>query len=193
MRSNLQPDKTIAALFTNSNQIHKRYKTEKLIKMDKVLILFSNTVKYLGITLDRKVSWKAHIDDKLQQCKKLMLLINAKLKGLQAPKLKLSKWAYTGVIRPKMRYGCMNWGNAIHTTSTTKSLKTLDKLATRSITTFQKNSPQASIEIMTDLIPIELMIKKTGLSSFISPKEQLSIPANSNSTSKILGEYGTKL
>ena len=98
MQSNLQSIKNIAVLFTNSNQTHKRYKTKKLIKVDNVLIPFSDTVKYLGITLDRKVSWKAHIDDKLQQCKKLMLMINAKLKGLQAPKPKLSKWAYTGVI-----------------------------------------------------------------------------------------------
>ena len=112
-------------------------------------------------------------------------MINAKLKGFQAPKPKLAKWAYTGVVRPKLLYGCMIWGKSINTNCLRKALKTLDRLATRSLTTFQKNTPQASIEIMVDLIPIDIMIKKTGISSFIRLKNQLSPPAKSYSPRKV--------
>ena len=154
-------------LFTHSNQTYKKYKNEQLIKMDTATLGFSNTVKYLGLTIDRKLTWRAHIEDKLQTCKKLMLFINAKLRGLQAPKPKLSKWAYTGVIRPKLLYGCMIWGKCLNTNCIRKSLKTLDRLATRSLTTFQKNTLQASLEIMVDLIPIDIMIKKSGLSTWL--------------------------
>ena len=144
--------------------------------MDGINISFSDTFKYLGVTLDRKLTWKHHIYDKLSSCKRLMLMINAKLKGRQATKPKLSKWAYAGVIRPKLLYGCMIWG---------KALKLLDRLATRATTMFQKNAPQASIELLIDLIPIELMIKKAGISSYIRLKDQLLTPTDTNSNKKI--------
>ena len=133
--------------------------------MDNTKTPFSDTVKYLGITLDRKLSWEPHIDDKINSSKKLMLLINAKLKGIQAPKPKLSNWAYTGVIRPKLMYACMIWEHTI-TKNIKKSLKTMDRLATRETTLLTRNTLQASIELIIDLIPIELMIKKVGLNAY---------------------------
>ena len=96
-----------------------------------------------------------------------------------------SQWAYTGVVRPKLLDGCMIWGKSINTNCLKKALKTLDRLATRSLTTFQRNTRQASIEIMIDLIPVDIMIKKTGITSYIRLKNQLAPPATSNSTRKI--------
>ena len=36
-----------------------------------------------------------------------MVMLNSNLRGMHAPKPKLSKWAYTGVVRPKLLYACM--------------------------------------------------------------------------------------
>ena len=82
--------------------------------MDGIEIPFSTSVKYLGVTLD-KLSWKPHIEAKTSAYKKLMIMLNSNLRGMHAPKPKLSKWAYTGVVRPKLLYACMTWGNAINT------------------------------------------------------------------------------
>ena len=51
-------------------------------------------MKYLRVTLDNKINWKTNIDNKTTACKKLMVLPNSSLRGMQAPKPKLSKWAY---------------------------------------------------------------------------------------------------
>ena len=112
--------------------------------------------------LDYKLTWTPHLEEKMTACKKLMVIINSKLRGLQAPKPNLSKWAYTGVIRPKLLYGSIAWGNSCNTTKISKAMKAmkaLDRLCTKSIT-ITKNTPQASIEIITDLMPIELIIQK---------------------------------
>ena len=167
------PSKTIVILFTKSNKTKKQYNGAKLVKMDDKYIPFTDTVKYLGVTLDTSLNWKHHIMDKVSTCKKLLITLNSKLIGMQAPKPKLSKWAYTGVIRPKLLYACMIWGNAINTVKQLKALKGLDRLATRSTTTISRKTPQASIELMIDLIPIELMIQKTGISTYIRLKQQL--------------------
>ena len=66
---------------------------------------------------------------------------------------------------------CMH---SITTVYQLKKLKALDRLATRSTTTIKRNTPQASIEIMVDLMPIELMIQKTGISAYISLKKTTS-------------------
>ena len=57
-----------------------------------------------------------------------------------------------------------------------KKLKTLDRLAARSTTSITRNTPQASVEIMIELMPIELMIQKTGIAAYIRLKNQLATP-----------------
>ena len=66
----------------------------------------------------------------------------------------------------------MTWGNSINAIQQLKKLKALDRLAVRSTTTKTRNTPQASVEIMIDLMPIELMIQKTGISSYIRLRGQ---------------------
>ena len=58
--------------------------------------------------------------------------------------------------------------------------KFLDRLATRSTTTITKTTPQASLEIMIDLLPIELMIQKTGLAAYLRLRNQLTPFANTD-------------
>ena len=70
----------------------------------------------------------------------------------------------------------MTWGNSINTLQQLKKLKALDRLAVRSTTTITRTTPQASVEIMIDLMPIELMIKKTGISAYIRLRRQLAVP-----------------
>ena len=67
----------------------------------------------------------------------------------------------------------MIWGNAINTNKQQKTLKGLDRLTTKSVTTISRTTPQASIELMIDLIPIELMIQKSGISTYIRLRHQL--------------------
>ena len=86
--------------------------------MDRIKIPFSETVNYLGVTLDNKINWKPHIENKTAACKKIMVMPNSNLRGMQAPKPKLSKLAYTGVVRPKLLCACMTWGNSINTVHT---------------------------------------------------------------------------
>ena len=145
-------------------------------------IPFSETVKYLGVTLDNKLTWKPHLEDKTTASKKLIVMLNSNLRGMHTPKSRLSKWAYTGVVRPKLLYACMTWGNSINTIQQLKKLKALDRLAVRSTTTITRNTPQASVEIMIDLMPIELMIQKSGLSAYIRLKDQLATPFETRGT-----------
>ena len=69
-----------------------------------------------------------------------MVTLNSNLRGMQVPKPKLSKWAYTGVVGPKLLYACMTWGNSINTMQQMKTLKTVDRLAVTSTTMITKTT-----------------------------------------------------
>ena len=66
-------------------------------------------------------------------------------------------------------------GNAVNTVLQTKKLEALDRLVVTSTTTITRATPQASVEIMIDLMPIELMIQKAEISAYLRLKSQLSI------------------
>ena len=53
--------KTVVLLFTKSSVTRKKYEGKKLIKMDGQQIPFSDSVKYLGVTLDNKLTWKPQL------------------------------------------------------------------------------------------------------------------------------------
>ena len=59
-------------------------------------------VKYLEVTLDRRLSWREHINDKINTCKAMLLNITNKYRHTSKAKPILMKWIYTGVKRPKL-------------------------------------------------------------------------------------------
>ena len=73
-----------------------------------------------------------------------------------------------------------------------KNLKALDRLVVRSTTTITKTTPQTSVENMIDLIPIDLLIQKVGISAYIR-LQKLNTPCTANehkayTTHAILGK-----
>ena len=45
------------------------------LEIDNAEIPFSDTVKYLGVVLDKKLTWAVHIDSKITKAKKLLNLV----------------------------------------------------------------------------------------------------------------------
>ena len=80
---------------------------QKKLKLGGKIIKHETQVKYLGVTLDRRLNWRAHINDKINTCKAMLLNITNKYRHTHKAKPKLMKWIYTGVIRPKITYVCL--------------------------------------------------------------------------------------
>ena len=167
--------KTEAILFSRDNPNKRKFKIPSLV-MEGKRVALSDTVKYLGVTLDRRLHWADHINDKLAKCRQLMMKIFAEVRGNFGPKPKLIKWAYEGIVRPKMTYACMVWGHEIKTQAVRAKIKALDRLAIRSMATISRKCPQASLEIIVDLIPLDLVIKQQGCAAYIRLHRVLSPP-----------------
>ena len=80
------------------------------VKLNQNIIPFSNTAKYLGMTLDAKLRWKEHIKIKIKQ----LNIIFKKIKWMVGRKSCLSTYnkvlIYKQVLQPCWMYGIQLWG-----------------------------------------------------------------------------------
>jgi hypothetical protein len=157
------PKKTEAVLF---NRGYKKLKGNHKLIMDGQTIEHKTEVKYLGVTLDNKLSWKPHITHKLATAKGQLVRLLSEMRGTFGTKPKLVKWAYTGVVRPKLTYVCMTWSNGLIFDYQMKELKKLDRLACREAVTLNRTTPQAALNLMLDITPIHLHIQELAIAAF---------------------------
>ena len=140
--------KTTGILF--SNKLHVKIQ----LKLDKREIEFKKSVRYLGVILDSKLTWKAHIDQLIIRCNKdlnLMRCVSGTNWG--ANKTSLLR-LYQCLIRSKIDYGSAGFMTACKT-----QLKRIDsiqyaalKIATRAF----KGTPLSSLQIETNEKPLNL-------------------------------------
>lgn len=85
------------------------------IKINNVQIPQQNHVKYLGIHLDRRLTWSRHIEAKTTQIKlktvQLMWLLNSR----STLRLEYKVLIYNTIIKPIWSYGIQLWGTACAT------------------------------------------------------------------------------
>ncbi|GFW71450.1 probable RNA-directed DNA polymerase from transposon X-element [Trichonephila clavipes] len=102
-------EKSAAVLFT------KKRKIPPPPKMYNTTIPWSQSTKYLGITFDKNLTWKTHIQNTRKKFRKLMF----KLFPLIGRNSDLSRnnkvLLFTAVMRPILSYGCPVWGYAAKT------------------------------------------------------------------------------
>ena len=89
-----------------------RKQTCPQVSINNITVLNRDTVRYLGMTLDRRLTWKQHILDKSKQLrdklKKFYWLISRRSNLSTQNKITL----YKAVIKPVWTYGIQLWGTA---------------------------------------------------------------------------------
>ena len=156
------PEKTVVILFT------RKYKAEtpKELTMDGKPIPFSNTVKYLGVTLDRKLFWKAHTDQKIKGTKyKLMRVRNAMGKIWGSNSL-MMRWLYTNCIRPALSYGALVWAKVCERQWARTALNKVNRLALMMTGHYRRSTPTAGLEVILHVRPLDIHIQYEACLAF---------------------------
>lgn len=108
----ISTNKTIAILFENGNV--KRNNMELTLRGQK--IRFEDSAKFLGVTFDRKLTWKQHVNNTVDKCRKRLTLMKS-LKGTTWGADRSSLLTiYRSLIRPIMDYGAIAFDSASQTT-----------------------------------------------------------------------------
>ena len=154
--------KTVAILFSSNNKKFSRH-----IKIQGNVIPYSDRVKYLGVTLDRKLSWNTHIKEKARACKRFLFMVARITKSAYGPSPKIMRWTFQSIVRPMMTYGALCWAHKISTGSIDGILRNLNRAGMNTYSNFPRSSPTRTVEIITDTMPLSLYAHKVGLSSRI--------------------------
>lgn len=106
----LNPSKSTAVLFTL-----RRPKTPTTLVLNGDNISWSTTIKYLGVTLDKKLTWNPHISSKLQQGYQRLKILYPLINRQTALSWNCSLLLYKQILRPLVLYAAPIWGNCAKT------------------------------------------------------------------------------
>ena len=125
----------------------------------------SNEVKYLGVILDSKLTWQAHLENKYNkavstfwQCRRIV----GKTWGITP---KIAHWIYVAIIRPMLTHAAVVWWPRVELGVAKTMLGRLQRLACLAITGAIRTTPTAAMEILLGLPSLDVHIKNIAMNS----------------------------
>ena len=155
------PTKTVVVVFTR-----RRINLSKLrkIKVHSTPISYSNTVKFLGITMDRSLNWSQHICERIRKGKQALMYLKAIVGrnwGLNPWRV---WWVYSAMVRPTITYGTIVWGHKLTENSGLQGkLASIQRLAMLGMTHVMKSSPTKGLEVVLGIMPLFLVCQQVAV------------------------------
>ena len=159
----ISAQKTVAMLFTQKHKKSYSLPRTPLSLGGKTLSLEKET-KYLGVTIDHKLTWSSHINNKLNQARKVLFLIKSTAGKLWGPNPAIMHWAYTSMVLPILSYCLYIFAQAI-TKCQLKKFRKLQRLALLMLGHMRRGTPTEGLNIITNTLPVELYIEKELLAA----------------------------
>ena len=163
------PNKTAVLFFSRGN-----FRPTKQLKLSGKPLPWLDETKYLGITIDDTLSFRTHIEQKLAQAKKKLMILRHVFDQTWGPHPKITRWAYTGIVRPSITYGSIAFATKLTTKTVKDQLKRVQRLALIQIAKVRPSTPTSALEIIYNVPPLDLFIletaQKTALRLGIEPK-----------------------
>ena len=167
--------KTKAVLFSRQKTIINDLPSLKLNNDD---IEYVSQTKYLGVTLDQKLTWQSHLKNKIDKGKKLLFKVRKAAGKLWGLNPKMSIWFYRAIVRPMISYGAMVWLRLLNSKKVRKKLESLQRLALMSMGHFRKSTPTAGLEVITYTCPLWLHIMQEGTMAYLRTLNLTKLPRN---------------
>ena len=158
----INPSKTSIIKFTR-----KRNAAIEPLKIKNTIIPFSNTVKYLGVMLDNKLTWNEHIDYIKRKAMVNLFTMKKLASNYTGLSPEMAKYLYNQTIIPTITYGALVWWPKTNQTTTNKKLNIIQRLGLITITGAIRTTPTASLELITGIKPLHITIKEKAIEQII--------------------------
>jgi len=150
----VNPSKTAAMIFT------RKYKPEPIgpLKLWGKEIAYANSVKYLGVTLDTKLSWKLHLEDKRKKFYTSMWACRRAMGKTWGIKPSIAMWLYKMVLLPRLMYAAVVWWPRMERVEARNLLKSLQGNYLRAATGTMRSTPTEALQTALCLPPLDQAI-----------------------------------
>ncbi len=156
------PEKTTVVMFEND-----RKKThEPVLTAGGCELSYSQNMKYLGVTLNKRLSWKAHVDEKVKKCGYLLNKVRSVVSrnwGLSPEKM---LWIHKSVIIPKVGYGALVWAHNISGILEHR-LNWIQRKSLLAFTHPLRSTPTRGLEVMTGIPPLKVQLQEMATNAWL--------------------------
>lgn len=146
--------KTVLIIFNR-----KRSTTDNLhLIVDGLQIHPVTHTKLLGLTLDYKLNWTAHLNDKERQVRKIFFSLRSytgKTWGLSGSRLRAM---YSALVEPSLLYCCSVWAPVIRTKQGRKKLRSIERQFNILISRSFQSADTGALSVLAGTIPADLRV-----------------------------------
>ena len=117
--------------------------------------------------MTKALNWTPHVTKKVAAAKRLLITLRNAIGRLWGPSPRLTKWAYTGMVRPILLYCSHVWVRAAVDGGSWKThFDRLNRMALTMLAPMRKSTPTAGLEVVAYIMPIDLcVLKEAALTS----------------------------
>ena len=123
------------------------------------------SVKYLGVILDSRLTWKEHIEVKVKKAHNLMWACRKACGATWGLKPRVVYWLYVAIIRPTVTFASLVWWPGCQSTSAKRKLSRVQRFACLGITGAMRTTPTNAVEALICLPPPDLVIQSEARSA----------------------------
>ena len=155
----ISTSKTHSVMFTRK----LKWKLARPLKVHGEDLKLVESTKFLGITLDQKLSWTAHISKQSKKAKGILMMCKSALGPTWGFTPATMKWIYTAVVRPMLSYGAAIWINGLNNQSNMKALNSVQRLSHIMTTSGHPSTSLISLDKITNTLPLDLFLKEQAI------------------------------
>ena len=144
---------------TNAMAVGCRSLPTDSLTLDGAQIKNVESLTYLGVLFDRKLTFNQHLSAKIDKCTKLLFSVRKMVGSDWGLSPKVCKWIYNTFIAPSILYGCHLWATKTITRTIQARLKKLQRLCCLFISGSCRTTPTATMEVALGLMPLDLQAK----------------------------------
>ena len=155
--------KTEVVIFTRK----RLWNPKSPFRMNGQVLNVSKTAKYLGITLDNKLTFNAHVEGKVKVATRLLHQAGRLVGKTWGLTPRRAKWVYTAMVRPLIAYGAVCWTKVTESAAWEAKLRKLQRVALLQMTAAYPSTPTAALEMLTGLLPLHLHLREVAVAASV--------------------------
>ncbi|XP_071577346.1 uncharacterized protein [Temnothorax nylanderi] len=151
----VNPSKTSIMVFT------RKYKPEPIepFKLWGKVIPFTTSVKYLGLFIDTKLSWKIHLAESRKKFYSCMWMCRRAMSKSWGIRASIALWLHRAVLLPRLLYASVIWWPRTRKVEAKNLLKSLQGSYLRAAVGAMKTTPTEALEIALCIPPLDLAVE----------------------------------
>ncbi len=151
------PDKTKAVLFS---RLRQKDDTKTMIIMDGKRLQLSPSAKYLGVILDKRLTWKEHIEWRCGAAKRLLHALNGAIHANWGLNGSTIKTIYEMAVVPAILYGAAAWIEGLEKDNKRQLLTKIQRQAALKTTRCLRTTATETLIVLAGMRPINMVVKE---------------------------------